>query len=120
MDPYDSTLTRLLSNRGEKSINLYFIMVLLRKTSIKVWYSKAQLRVPYNSPNNPFPHSLQRTTQSILNPKPYRCPHSLLRTRHSLGDGSPAAQPVFPRGFLGSSLKCFYLGFRVQGLRSRV
>ena len=33
--------TGLLCNLGEKSINLYFIMVLLRK-SIKVWYSKAQ------------------------------------------------------------------------------
>ena len=30
------------SNRGEKSINFYFIMVPLRKKSIKVWYSKAQ------------------------------------------------------------------------------
>ena len=31
----------LLSNQGEKCINLYFIMAPLRK-SVKVWYSKAQ------------------------------------------------------------------------------
>ena len=31
-----------LSNQGEKSINLYFIMVPLKKKSIKVWYSKDQ------------------------------------------------------------------------------
>ena len=30
-------------NQGEKSINFFFIMVPLRK-SIKVWYSKAQIR----------------------------------------------------------------------------
>ena len=35
-------ITGLLSNQGEKSINVYFIMVPLRK-SIKVWYSKAQI-----------------------------------------------------------------------------
>ena len=32
--------TGLLSNQGEESVDLYFIMVPLRK-SIKVWYSKA-------------------------------------------------------------------------------
>ena len=35
------SLTGLLSNQGEKSINFYFIRVPLKK-SIKVWYSKAQ------------------------------------------------------------------------------
>ena len=38
-----SAITGLLSNQGEKSINLYFIRVPLRKKSIKVWYSKAQI-----------------------------------------------------------------------------
>ena len=37
-------LSGLLSNQGEKSINFYFIRVPLRKKSIQVWYSKAQLR----------------------------------------------------------------------------
>ena len=36
--------TGLLSNQGEKRINFYFIIVPLRKKSIKVWYSIAQLR----------------------------------------------------------------------------
>ena len=38
----------LLSNQAEKSINLYFIMVPLRK-SIKVWYSKAQVYIGFGS-----------------------------------------------------------------------
>ena len=33
----------LLSNQGENSINLFFIMVPSLRKSIKVWYSKAQL-----------------------------------------------------------------------------
>ena len=37
-------ITGLLSDQGEKSINFYFIMVPLRKESIKVWYSKAQIK----------------------------------------------------------------------------
>ena len=46
-DYYTGPLTGLLSNRGEKSI--------------KVWYSKAQLRDHHG---NPFPHSLLRTRQA--------------------------------------------------------
>ena len=37
------SITGLLSNQGEKSINSYFIRVPLIKKSIQVWYSKAQL-----------------------------------------------------------------------------
>ena len=42
----------LLRNQGEKSINLYFIMVPFKEKSIKVWYSKAQ----YPKALNPKQH----------------------------------------------------------------
>ena len=38
-------ITGLLSNQGETSINFYFII--FKEKSIKVWYSKAQIRALY-------------------------------------------------------------------------
>ena len=47
--------TGLLSNQGEKSINLFFHNGSVKKKTIRVWYSKAQyktrsVRAPYKDP----------------------------------------------------------------------
>ena len=45
-------IVTLLSNQGEKRINLFLIMVPFKEKSFKVWYSKAQVR-PFKLYPNP-------------------------------------------------------------------